>query len=484
MLFEVRLLGGFSVRVDGRGIPAAAWSQRRSAEVVKLLALMPSNRAPREQLIEILWPTLDPAAGAANLHKAVHYARVALGSPDAVVLRGGSAALAPNGTAVVDAAEFERAADAAIAAVSRSACQSAASLYAGELLPDDRYADWATGARERLRDRYLAVLRAGGLWERLVIEEPGDEQANREMIRAYAAAGEREAALRQYRRLVETGIRPGPETISLYEQLTTGPAAVAPVLAATALVGRRAELRQAQAAWQGAARGRGAALLLRGEAGIGKTRLAEELLGEAARAGWSTLRGAAHEDQGGLPYAPITEALERLLGKRPELALTLTERARVGLAVLTTAVSVENAPVGGAVGRMQVFTAATQLLAGMARERGVVFLIDDAHAADIATLELVRHLARAVRFHRILLSLDRGACRLAKRIVVFHEGDTAKRSSARQLALGPGAGRCHHAGRALLGVGGVEVSVEPQLTRHPVPRAPVRLASRWSGPDF
>lgn len=237
MLFEVRLLGGFSVRVDGRGIPAAAWSQRRSAEVVKLLALMPSNRAPREQLIEILWPTLDPAAGAANLHKAVHYARVALGSPDAVVLRGGSAALAPNGTAVVDAAEFERAADAAIAAVSRSACQSAASLYAGELLPDDRYADWATGARERLRDRYLAVLRAGGLWERLVIEEPGDEQANREMIRAYAAAGEREAALRQYRRLVETGIRPGPETISLYEQLTTGPAAVAPVLAATALVG-------------------------------------------------------------------------------------------------------------------------------------------------------------------------------------------------------------------------------------------------------
>ncbi|MBV9196026.1 MAG: hypothetical protein JO168_17970 [Solirubrobacterales bacterium] len=52
---------------------------------------------------------------------------------------------------------------------------------------------------------------------------------------------------------------------------------------------------------------------------------------------------------------------------------------------------------------MQVFAAVTQLLAAMARGRGVVFLIDDAHAADIATLELVQHLARAVRFHRILL---------------------------------------------------------------------------------
>lgn len=403
MLLELRVLGGFSVRVDGREIPAAAWAQRRAAELVKLLALMPGHRAPREQVIETLWPRLEPGAGAANLHKAAHYARAALGTSDALVLRGGSASLAPGENLVVDATEFERAADAALAAGNTSACRSAASLYAGELLPDDRYADWAAPIRERLRDRYLSLLRRCGHWERLLAEEPGDEQAHRELMRAHAAAGDREAALRQYRRLVDSGTRPGQDMVSLYEELSVGPAAVAPVLAATALIGRQEELRRSNAAWESAARGQGTTLLLRGEAGIGKTRLAEELLAEAAHAGWSTLRGTAPEEQGGLPYAPITEALDRLLQERPELALTIAERAQAGLAVLTTAVSVGRAPSAAPVGRMQVFAAVTQLLAAMARERGVVFLIDDAHAADVATLELVQHLARAARFHRILL---------------------------------------------------------------------------------
>jgi DNA-binding SARP family transcriptional activator len=70
MLLELRLLGGFSVRVNGREVPAAAWAQRRATKLVKLLALAGEHRAAREQVIDMLWPGLDPGAGAANFHKA------------------------------------------------------------------------------------------------------------------------------------------------------------------------------------------------------------------------------------------------------------------------------------------------------------------------------------------------------------------------------------------------------------------------------
>jgi DNA-binding SARP family transcriptional activator len=98
----------------------------------------------------------------------------------------------------VDAAEFERAAEEALAVGDPAACQAAAELYGGELLPEDRYAEWAQPIRDRLRDRYVELLRRGGLWERLLEEEPADEQAHGELIRGYAAAADRQGALRQY----------------------------------------------------------------------------------------------------------------------------------------------------------------------------------------------------------------------------------------------------------------------------------------------
>jgi DNA-binding SARP family transcriptional activator len=84
---EIRVLGGFEVSVDGRRVPAQAWQQRRASELVKLLALAPRHRLQREQVIDALWPDLPLDAGAANLRKAAHYARAALGSKEAVVLR-------------------------------------------------------------------------------------------------------------------------------------------------------------------------------------------------------------------------------------------------------------------------------------------------------------------------------------------------------------------------------------------------------------
>ena len=104
---EIRVLGGFEVSVEGRLVPDQAWQQRRASELVKLLALAPRHRLHRDQVIECLWPELPPNAGAANLRRAAHYARTALGAKEAVVLRQGRVNLWPDSEVAVDAERFE-----------------------------------------------------------------------------------------------------------------------------------------------------------------------------------------------------------------------------------------------------------------------------------------------------------------------------------------------------------------------------------------
>jgi two-component SAPR family response regulator len=66
---EVRLLGRFEVLVDSQPIPADAWAQRRATDLVKLLALAPGHRMPRDEVLETLWPQLGADAAASNLHR-------------------------------------------------------------------------------------------------------------------------------------------------------------------------------------------------------------------------------------------------------------------------------------------------------------------------------------------------------------------------------------------------------------------------------
>src|SRR3954467_14057578 len=92
----IELLGRFRIAIGDNQVEAHAWPGRRAAELVQLLALADGHRLTRDQVIEVLWPHLEVEAGAANLRKAAHYARQTLGSPEAVVLRGGQVALFPS----------------------------------------------------------------------------------------------------------------------------------------------------------------------------------------------------------------------------------------------------------------------------------------------------------------------------------------------------------------------------------------------------
>ena len=144
---SIKLLGGFAVVAGGEPLTDARWRLRKGRDLVKLLALAPGHRLHREQLMDALWPNGDPVAAANNLNQVVHAARRVLGA-DRIELRDELFTLHVG----VDVDDFELAAAHAHRAGSPTAYRAALSLYGGELLPENRYDDWALARREELEE--------------------------------------------------------------------------------------------------------------------------------------------------------------------------------------------------------------------------------------------------------------------------------------------------------------------------------------------
>jgi DNA-binding SARP family transcriptional activator/tetratricopeptide (TPR) repeat protein len=422
---EVQLLGRFEARVDSRPVPSDAWPQKRAADLVKLLALSRGHRLPRDQVLETLWPRLGLDAAAANLHKAASYARRALGDRDAVVVRGGVVALAPNADVITDVERFERGDDAA---------------YGGDLLPDDLYDEWTLGTRARLRARRLTAMRSEERWQEVLREDPADEEAHRALMRGFVESGDRPGAARQFRLLREElsrlGAEPSEETLALERELMRGPKIHAPRLLPGPLEGRERELASAVDALQRAAVGVGGTLLVTGSVGIGKTRMIEAVLAEAEQLEFHTLRGAGQEAEGRTPYAPIVEALDPLAAQRPELISALPDGAQIALSRLLPSARPPAAQTGEPIDRRLVFRAIAGLVGGGAAECGVVLAIDDLDSVDEATLALVHHLARSAAGERLLVVA--GICdEPLPEAVALLRSRLIGRGGTIELALGP-----------------------------------------------
>ena len=213
---EIILLGDFAVCVDGAVVDASHWRRRTAANLVKLLALASDRRLHREQVIDWLWPDMPVADAARRLHKAVYFARRAVGA-DGLETAGDSIVLFPGRELRVDVVAFETAASAALdGAPATEAIDAALSLYAGELLPDDRYEAWTELRREHVAHLHRQLLRAGRRWSELLALDPTDEAAHVAAMRVHVERGDRAAALAEYDRLVavlheELGAEPGQE---------------------------------------------------------------------------------------------------------------------------------------------------------------------------------------------------------------------------------------------------------------------------------
>jgi DNA-binding SARP family transcriptional activator len=247
-LAAIYLLGRFEVRAGDRVVLDRSWRRRKAAAVLKLLAIQRAGSLHREQIMDALWPDLDPAAAANNLHKSLHYLRTAFAeqglSGQVIRFTGDIVALSPD--VWIDCYEFCRLAEAARGAGEPAAFEAALALYSGDLLPDDPYEDWAAPLRDELRQLRAQLLsevsriyetqgqmeRAAERLRQLLADDPVNEGAHRSLIRLYAQSGSRHRALRQYQQCREAlqrelGVEPSPETDAAYQAIVRGGARAA-----------------------------------------------------------------------------------------------------------------------------------------------------------------------------------------------------------------------------------------------------------------
>lgn len=247
---RLELLGGFAVRRGAWRVGPGDWGRPIDARLVRFLLTREGRPVPDEVIFEALWPQLAPSSARRSLQVAVSRVRQLLDPPgvarSVIESRERSYWLVVGERGVVDADEFSAAAELALAEHGerrRRLLGRARSLWGGEPLPDERYSEWATAYRERLIDRYTAVLTAlVGVQERigelaeaaeaareLVELDPLNEGAHRALMVISARAGRRGHALRQYlecrRALVETlGLEPAAETSRLQARILAGEA--------------------------------------------------------------------------------------------------------------------------------------------------------------------------------------------------------------------------------------------------------------------
>ncbi len=307
------------------------------------------------------------------------------------------------------------------------ALEKALACYRGEFLEGfyvkgaPAFEEWLLSERERLHTlavgglRALLVLRrergeyraAIATARRLLTLDPWLEEAHRELMLLLALTGRRSEALAQYescRRLLkqELGLEPLEETTALYHRLVawkgpSGPPGTAP-LPAFPFVGRSEEHATLVRWWTSARSGEVRLALVEGEAGIGKSRLVEEVIRYAVTGGAVVLRGRCYEFGGGLPYQPIASALRGQLedGEPWSLLPDLWwgELARLLPMLRERRPDLPPPAPDEETARQRLFEAAARYLRALAGQQPLILFLDDLQWADGATLDLLHYIIR------------------------------------------------------------------------------------------
>ncbi|HZW90462.1 MAG TPA: AAA family ATPase [Myxococcaceae bacterium] len=430
-ILHIRLLGGLSLMHGEQ--PVTAVHSPRLHSLLGYLLLHRDTPQLRQHLAFTFWPDSSEAQARNNLRQILHELRHAL--PDAerfLVADTRIAGWRRDSTFELDVAAFESALAEATASrgepQERAALELAVDLYRGDLLPGC-YDAWIEGERERLRRlhrRALARLAelveaareypaAIGHLERLVQDEPTDEEACRQLMRVLALSGDRPGALRTYRDHVavlrrELGVEPGAELRQAHEALSRD--AERPTSPQTGehdpgppLVGRSREWQALLDAFRAAAAGPPGFALITGVPGIGKSRLAEELLTWARRQGVTVASTRSYATEGDLSLAPVTDLLRTAVLRQGLLHLDptwLSEISRVlpELRADRPDLSVPE-PMTEYGQRQRFFEALARSV--LAASQPLVLLVDDLQWCDRESIEWLHYLLRFDRHARLLV---------------------------------------------------------------------------------
>ncbi|WP_369252993.1 BTAD domain-containing putative transcriptional regulator [Geodermatophilus amargosae] len=402
-----------------------------------------SVQAYVSHLRRLLEPQRLPGAPATVIVNQAPGYRLVVGPDDVDAAR--FEALARTGHDLLQQGEAPRAAE---------TLQTALGLWRGPVLADLADAPFVQAERARLEDlrltaledRLTADLRTGrharivAELEQLTGEHPFRERLQGLRMAALYRCGRQAEALQSYQQFraqlrEELGLDPGqalrhlerdilcqdprldgtatatdsgstpapaPVPTQVVSRTTVGAADVGAPARPGGPVGREAQLRVVDEALAGTATGRGRIILVAGEPGIGKTRLAEEAARRARACGVAVGWGRSDQDAGAPPFWPWTQVFRTLLGDGTpgaagagpgphavELAPILPELADGGPRPPAPVIDPEAA-------RFRVCEAATAVLRGLASGRRLLVVLDDLQWADVASHRLLSHLATTV----------------------------------------------------------------------------------------
>lgn len=419
-----------------------------SPKVNSLFAYLVLNRnagVDRQQLAFTFWPDSLETNARRSLRQYLHRVRRQFdegGEGDDVLLtEGNTVQINPETDLWVDVEEFLQCIrpDSSLAEL-----QSAVSLYSGDLLANI-YDDWCQDERVRLGKLYVnslgrvsSLLEASGnpdsaitYTQKWAAREPLDEEAHRRLMRLYYQAGDRIQAIQQYQTFSEVlfrelEIEPLEDTKTLYQAIRNGEAIDSQSVSSASfmikravdigkaeIVGRDEELRILGEALNAAQNGKGGVVLITGESGIGKTRLAEEHIHGQAEV--SAIQILCRESEAMVPFAPLKpvlmEALERLSGHSAYIPPSWESALASVFPRLHFNQGINSAPAPQSPATLALDDVISTMITGLSMNYGaqpLQIVLDDLHWGDHSTWEILSRLAISARKAPLLVI---GLCR-------------------------------------------------------------------------
>jgi DNA-binding SARP family transcriptional activator len=394
------------------------------AKELALLGFLVLEPAPhtREELATLLWGESSEPDARASLRQALKHLRDKLGE----IVRSDRAVVGLTTPIQCDVLEFRR----TVLQEPRVAVTTEIPRFlAGfSVRHAPRFDEWVAETRRELLSQYQHALgrlarEAMGQWrwreaaelaERWLASDPLCDEAIRVSVEARYLAGDRGSALArfsEYRTALmrDTGCEPSRSLLNLVRRVESDAAPVsarpitdewyarAPSFEAS-LIGREDEWSALVKGWKAIRKGGGRIVLIEGEAGVGKSRLADEFLRWIVAEGGTVLRGHGYDVRAGIPYEPIVEVLRDAL-EAPGLAGTapewLTEVARLfpELKQRFPALPGPGEATDPSDGR-RLFEGVSQLMLSLATERPVVVSLDDLQWCDDDSCNLLSFLIR------------------------------------------------------------------------------------------
>jgi DNA-binding SARP family transcriptional activator/tetratricopeptide (TPR) repeat protein len=364
-VLQVSLLGEQAI-ADDRGGRVLARSSR-SVVLVAFLVVHAGSPQARQRIAGLFWPGSADGQALTNLRRELHHLRQLLGDEPSLEVTPRDLCWRDTDTCRVDVRVFDGERRAALAAAAAGDddgillhASAAIAAYRGDLLPGV-YEYWLLDARSELERQCVdlcdlvcaARARTGDLAaavqaaRRRVQLRPLEEAGYRTLMELQADLGDRAGAVSTYHHCAsvlerELGVAPDPATRKAFQRLMARAAPAArlpaagyqgtrlPGAAAARLFGRSAELGVLQDAWRAATAGRRGLVLVRGGAGVGKTRLVAEVAETARLQGAVVADAQCFGTAGRLALAPVADWLRNDAVRSSAAALDPVWRAEVG----------------------------------------------------------------------------------------------------------------------------------------------------------